>query len=189
MITSTFVMATSITLLSVLVSYLTSRYRDRFPRDVRIIFKTGQSVRVKIAAGTPDYQAAQKIGSAVDNVLFPNTREIVRPMTAKDAFSCSLPIIAQTRMLNTEKVSSIDKLVVVVPPTKFLSIEKSGMSKHVEMRPLNKERKITATRSIVWGPRAESYSAASRKEHTSDRNKGGFHWMQKHGEEYPVAAG
>jgi hypothetical protein len=191
---STVVITTVISLLSLLASIMAARIRRRFARDIRIVFKTGQRIVVPIESDTQDYKVFQKIVKVVDDVLFGDRRVVVHSLSDKEVkqvFVFGSPVLAETKILGVEKGHGLDKSLVL--PTSHVTsasghFEKIAMSKHVEMRPFDKDTKIKRAPKMVLGHRTDVYSTAWRKECTNNRIRSAD-WMQKHSEDFPVAAG
>jgi hypothetical protein len=192
---STVIITTVISLLSLLAGIIAARIRRRFARDIRIVFKTGQRIVVPIESDTQDYKVFRKIVKVVDDVLFGDRRVIVQHSLSdkevKRVFVFGSPVLAETKILGIEKGRGLDKSLVL--PTSHVTsafghFEKVAMSKHVEMRPFDKDTKIKRAPKMGLGHRMEVYSTAWRKERTSNRIRSAD-WMQKHSEDFPVAAG
>ena len=127
----------AIALLSFVASNVTAFIRRRVTGDIKLVFKTGQRVIVSITPGMLDYQIGQKIGDAVDEILFAHRRSGAASLSAKEAFAFVSPVLPQPKILGIEKIHGVEKFLVAPASHVTIGAEHFGKavtSKHVEMR-------------------------------------------------------
>lgn len=99
-----------IALLSALASVLAAGVRSRFPRDIRLVFKTGQSIVMPIKSDMPEDQVALKIDETIGELLPNESRSAAQTPSLRNAASFDWAIIQRKWLSLSElPLSKLDR--------------------------------------------------------------------------------